>query len=355
MIPVASVEYLSSGDGLLAVRAARFAVPGGATEWHLVLPAGGQGQLGAALARWGLSREQLVFVRHFAADPALLDRGRVGIVQPPLLPSPRAAWAYAIDDGGPPRTDRAARWFHGLVAPGAGGVAAQTRAVFEQLAAELACDGATLRDQLVRTWVYVDDIDHHYGAMVEARAALFAEHGLTVETHFVASTGIEGRSATPGAAVQLDALAVVGLDPARQRHLQAPAHLGPTHEYGVTFERGVRVEYGDRAHVWISGTASIDPTGRTRHEGDVRAQLARALDNVEALLHDAGATPADVAQALVYLRRPDDEPAVRGEVARRLPGVPRLTLHAPVCRPEWLVEIECLAIVPGDQPRWPAF
>ena len=31
-----------------------------------------------------------------------------------------------------------------------------------------------------------------------------------------------------------------------------------TYEYGVTFERGTAVTYGDRRHVFIAGTASID-------------------------------------------------------------------------------------------------
>lgn len=361
------LEHFRRGDGPDAMRASRFASAGGATEWHLCLPSCDEATYRDALAHWQIAPETVVFRRWFVADPARVPGPGAAIGQTPLPAGAPALWAYHVESGGSPRVgsvpggvllhrpQRGHLWLHGGLAPRAGGVGDQTRALFGELADRLAERGATLRDQLVRTWIFVGDIDDNYGAVVAARTALFAEHGLTAETHYVASTGIGGLAVDPRAAVQLDAHAVIGLDPWQVRYLRAPDHLGPTDGYGVTFERGTRVDHGDRAHVWISGTASIDSAGRSRHRGDVRAQLARALDNVGALLQDAGATVADMAQALIYLRRPDDEAVIRGDLARQLPGVPRLTLHGAVCRPEWLVEIECLAIVEHRDARWPDF
>lgn len=71
-------------------------------------------------------------------------------------------------------------------------------------------------------------------------------------------------------------------------NLYARDYLNPTYEYGVTFERGVRVDYGDRSHIFISGTASIDNRGRVVHAGDVRRQTERMWENVEALLREGG-------------------------------------------------------------------
>ena len=48
----------------------------------------------------------------------------------------------------------------------------------------------------------IENIDGNYKGVVEARREFFAEHGLTPDTHFIASTGIEGASADvmcPGA------------------------------------------------------------------------------------------------------------------------------------------------------------
>ncbi len=43
--------------------------------------------------------------------------------------------------------------------------------------------------------------------------------------------------------------------------INAPSHLNPTYEYGVAFERATRVDYADRSHLFVSGTASIDNRG----------------------------------------------------------------------------------------------
>ena len=45
------------------------------------------------------------------------------------------------------------------------------------------------------------------------------------------------------------------------RHLYAASHMNRTSDYGVSFERGTAIEYGDRIHALISGTASIDNRG----------------------------------------------------------------------------------------------
>ena len=126
--------------------------------------------------------------------------------------------------------------------------------------------------------------------MVDARAEFFADHGLTPDTHFIASTGIEGSTARPDAKVSMDAYAIAGVRPEQLSYLAAPDHLSPTHTYGVTFERATSVAYRDRNHIILSGTASIDPEGNILHPGDMPRQLDRTLENMEALLAKAGAT-----------------------------------------------------------------
>jgi enamine deaminase RidA (YjgF/YER057c/UK114 family) len=106
----------------------------------------------------------------------------------------------------------------------------------------------------------------------------------------------------------------------------------------------VRVDYAGRAHCIISGTASIDNKGQIVHPGDVQAQTRRMWENVEALLAEGGARWGDIAQATVYLRNPSDYGLVADMLAEKLKGIPYVILHAPVCRPGWLVEMECMAL-----------
>ena len=105
--------------------------------------------------------------------------------------------------------------------------------------------------------------------MVKARKEVFITQNLTEKTHYIASTGIEGRHADPSVLVQMDSYAVDGLEPGQIQFLYAPTHLNPTYEYGVTFERGTAVTYGDRKQVFISGTASIDNRGEIVYPGDI--------------------------------------------------------------------------------------
>ena len=249
-------------------------------------------------------------------------------------------------------------WTTGLCAGvGRGAVSpeAQTRGIFDELIGVLAANGASLREHCVSNWVYLKDVDVFYSGMVETRRALFAEHGLTEATHYIASTGIEGACAHACDVVALDAYSQLDLVPGQLSYLNDFARLCPTHRYGVTFERGASIAYADRTHLFISGTASIDRNGAVVHQGDVRAQLDRALGNVESLLQAGSACLDNLMYLVVYLRDPTDFPAVRARLRAQLCGVPALFVAAPVCRPEWLVEIEGIAITPQGRPGLPHF
>ena len=215
--------------------------------------------------------------------------------------------------------------------------------------------GATLADNCLRTWFYVRDVDTQYAGMVKARRENFAQQGLTPETHFIASTGIGGLPADPHAIIQLGTYALIGFKPEQQRYLYAKTHLNSTYEYGVTFERGTRIDYGDRSHVYISGTASINNKGEVVHVGDVVKQTHRMWENVEALLTEAGSGFDDIAQIIVYLRDLCDYPTVKELFDQKFPTVPYVITLAPVCRPTWLIEMECVAIRPASFPEYRDF
>ncbi|MDR1273560.1 MAG: hypothetical protein LBK12_03325, partial [Odoribacteraceae bacterium] len=229
------------------------------------------------------------------------------------------------------------------------------RAIFHGLRDKSHGLGVDFSGEMIRTWIYVTDIDNRYARMVSVRKAFFDEVGLTARTHYLASTGIEASAAFPGALVIVDAYAVKGLLPGQVSFLRAADHLCPTDRYGVTFERGTAVTYGDRVHLFISGTASIDREGALLFPGDVTTQARRAIQNVEALLRKGGAGRMDVTHAIVYLRDAADRDAVAGVMEEWLPGVPTVHVRAAVCRPGWLVEIECSAIIPSSRAAFPPF
>lgn len=218
----------------------------------------------------------------------------------------------------------------------------QTRLLFNEYIMQLAQEGCTLADNCIRTWFFVNDVDLNYGGVVRARNQTFFTQGLTRDTHFIASTGIGGRQADPNVLSQMDNYAIDGISNEQVKYLYAPTHLNRTSDYGVSFERGTYVDYGDRRHVFISGTASINNKGEVVHPGDIVSQTKRMWENVEMLLKEADFTLSDIGQMIVYLRDTSDYEIVKGMYEQQFPEQPYIIVHAPVCRPGWLIEMECM-------------
>lgn len=136
-----------------------------------------------------------------------------------------------------------------------------------------------------------------------------------------------------------------------------PREFGPR---SPTFSRAALSALGDgRLALFVSGTASI-VGHRSLHEGDIRAQTREAVANLRAVVGAADARcgagfSVEQLQAVVYLRRPADAPAVREVLAAELGVLAPLVeqavwLQADVCRRELLVEIEGHAVRPAQRP-----
>ena len=347
---------------------------GGASEFQVTVTVtdaslGFEEQLDAVLQACAAASEgrSVYFRRFFLSDasnqaPQLLEALRTLpeaptslVHQPPLDGTRIALWMYATSpmekkDGCFVHEGYTHHWAASLTGSGTGSQE-QMADIFSGLDAELAPKGLSVASNTLRTWIFARDVDVNYAGVVVARRAYFERIGLTSRTHFIASTGIEGRHPDPRNLVEMDAYSVGGLVPEQIRYLYAKDRLSPTMDYGVTFERGTAVTYGDRRQVFVSGTASIDAQGKVMYPGDVSMQTRRMLGNVSALLAEAGAAFADIAMAVVYLRDAADYSRVRPIIAEACPGLNAVYVLAPVCRPAWLVEMECLAIVPVNIPE----
>jgi reactive intermediate/imine deaminase len=58
---------------------------------------------------------------------------------------------------------------------------------------------------------------------------------------------------------------------------------------------------GARSIVFVSGQGPVSPDGQLLHEGDFQAQARQALENLRAVLEQAGASPEDVVKVTVYV------------------------------------------------------
>jgi enamine deaminase RidA (YjgF/YER057c/UK114 family) len=375
-------KIMNIGDA--RARFSAFTGTGGVSEYHVMISATDvmapyQQQLDAVLDAYqhlletDLKGATAVFKRYFLSDASnqaddviasdVSDCAKSIIEQAPLDGTKIAMWVYLMSGVSTRQTDSGLyeaahgsyrHLWNGTAFNLAANSEHQMRLLFNEYVMQLAHEECTLADNCIRTWLFVNDIDLNYGGVVRARNQVFFTQGLTPQTHFIASTGIGGRQQDANVLAQMDNYAVKGITSEQVHHLYASTHLNRTSDYGVSFERGTYVDYGDRRHVFISGTASIDNKGRIVHPKDVVKQTHRMWENVEALLAEAGCSYEDVGEMVVYLRDPSDYAVVSKLYQERFPDKPYVIVLAPVCRPGWLVEMECMAVKAQENDAFPA-
>ena len=99
--------------------------------------------------------------------------------------------------------------------------------------------------------------------------------------------------------------------------------------------------------LFLSGITSRNPDGSVFGAGDITAQTERCLDNISALLQEAGATLDDVVSVTVYVRDMGHFEMIHG-VRRRyftrpLPSSTMVEVSA-LALPEMLIEITAIAV-----------
>lgn len=126
-----------------------------------------------------------------------------------------------------------------------------------------------------------------------------------------------------------------------------PSGLNPT----IGFTHVVTATGGKTVHV--SGQVSVDERGEVVGRGDFRAQVERTFENLGTALAAAGATFRDVVKVTYFVvgLKPEHVPVVREVRGRYLdpqnPPASSLVGVAALVVPDWLVEIELVAVV-GD-------
>lgn len=117
----------------------------------------------------------------------------------------------------------------------------------------------------------------------------------------------------------------------------APAAIGP-------YSQAVRI--GDL--LFASGQVALDPATGQFVSGGIAEQTLRALENIKAVLHEAGLTLADVVKTTVFLKSMGDFAAMNEIYAKYLApdGVvapARSTVAVAALPKDALVEIEVIA------------
>jgi enamine deaminase RidA (YjgF/YER057c/UK114 family) len=116
----------------------------------------------------------------------------------------------------------------------------------------------------------------------------------------------------------------------------------------------------DLCHVVVARGATVFVRGQVGQPldtaenvciGDAAGQAEQAMANLKQLLEEAGSRLEHVCKITIYLTDPRYREAVYRVVGRWLKGVHPVStglVVSALARPEWLVEIDVIAVIPED-------
>lgn len=105
--------------------------------------------------------------------------------------------------------------------------------------------------------------------------------------------------------------------------------------------------------IYVRGQIGQDlDTGRSVGIGDAEAQAERAMSNIEMLLQEAGASLEHLVKLTVYVVDPRYREIVYRTIGRWTRGVHPVStglVVSALARPEWLVEVDAIAVIPNGE------
>lgn len=119
-----------------------------------------------------------------------------------------------------------------------------------------------------------------------------------------------------------------------------PANLPKPANYSLGVEATGRT-------VFVSGLVPVDESGKTVAPGDIRGQTRKVFENIESVLAEAGATRDNIVKITVYLtdlKNFAGMSEIRSEFFRA-PFPASAAIEAKLVNPDWLVEIDAIAVV----------
>jgi len=104
--------------------------------------------------------------------------------------------------------------------------------------------------------------------------------------------------------------------------------------------------------IYVRGQVGTDFEGNLVGPGDPRAQAEQAMKNVEQLLVEAGSDLSHIVKTTTYITDPRFREPVYQVVGRWLRGVFPIStglVVAGLAQPEWLMEIDVIAVIPNEE------
>lgn len=120
------------------------------------------------------------------------------------------------------------------------------------------------------------------------------------------------------------------------------------------YSRCVKIERADSTEFFFAGTTAVNPDGNIEREGDAGGQARVILERIGRVLHQHGASLADVVATRMYVTDAAHAQAVglaHGTAFKDIRPAATLVVVAGLVDPRMLVEIEAHAIASPTRPH----
>lgn len=195
---------------------------------------------------------------------------------------------------------------------------------------------------VIRMWNYLENLLEWYDDFNDMRTEFFNKHNV-FDNIIPAGTGI-GAGNPEKTAYTGDLLAVKPKHQQNVSALDSPLQC-PAVKYKSSFSRAIEMDLSAYRYLSVSGTASIEPEGKTVHQGDVAGQIELTMKVVNALLNSREMEWNDTVRAIAYFSDINDVPLFYEFLRKNnLPKMPVAISHAMICRDDLLFEIELEAV-----------
>jgi enamine deaminase RidA (YjgF/YER057c/UK114 family) len=222
----------------------------------------------------------------------------------------------------------------------------QARQVYEEMEIALVEHGMTLSN-IVRSWMYLDDIQRWYGAFNQVRTEIFTQRNM-FPAGLPATTDIGTKN--PCCAGLVAAVWAVEPRSARFRMAEVKSPLQcAASGYGSCFSRAMELATPTLRHLLVSGTASLGPNGRLMRPRDLPGQIHLTMEVVKALLNSRNMGFENVTRATAYFHNVSDAPAFTSWCCEKRVTLPIIVTQADMCREELLFEIELDAMTETER------
>ena len=197
---------------------------------------------------------------------------------------------------------------------------------------------------ITRMWNYLSDLLTWYGDFNKMRTKFFTNEGLFKTNFTPSATGI-GVANIAGMSYVGNLLAIKPKNSnITIKEVESPLQCS-AQDYRSSFSRLAKVEGNGLRQLYISGTASIEPMGKTVNLNDVKGQIELTMQVVSAMLTSQEMDWSNVSDSIAYFTKLEDIDIFYNFLKTNgYPNFPVTISHANICRDNLLFEIEVDAI-----------